>query len=202
MLVPKPRPERIDPPITLSRVLLTEGDTPQHFFEALAKDLGIAQQIEIRNFGGLRELGKYLKTFVTLASFKTKVASLGIVRDAEDDPATAKQSVETLVRQANVPQNVRVSIAILPDDLSAGMIETLCLRSVDTSPVFECIDGMVTCLDTKQMPLPAVRDKHILDFYLAATNKPQTFPGIAASQGAWPFTHTCFDSLKQFLQQL
>lgn len=204
MLIPSPRPERLNPPIQLEKLLLAEGETPANLFEELAKHLGLSDQIEIRSFGGISQFGKYVKTIASTADFKAKVKSLGIIRDAEHDPVGARQSITHGVQNANLPSGVTVKIAILPDDSTPGKIESLCLRSVQGHEVFECIEALVKCLENKNLGLPAdhLSHKHLLDFFLASIGKPQTFPGIAARQGVWPFDHAAFDEIRKFLQGL
>lgn len=104
-------------PISHEKMLLVEGETPSHLFEALATELGLRDSIEIRSCGGVTDLGRYLKTLVVTSGFKENVKSLGIARDAESDPAKAKQSVQTAIENANFGNNVSVAIAILPDAL-------------------------------------------------------------------------------------
>ncbi len=40
--------------VTYEKVLLVEGKTPCHLFEALAKEMKIDKTIEIRDFGGIQ----------------------------------------------------------------------------------------------------------------------------------------------------
>lgn len=61
MIVPRERAARLAVPVELSKLLLVEGETPSHFFEAMARDLGIADEIEIRSYGGVAQLGPFLR---------------------------------------------------------------------------------------------------------------------------------------------
>ena len=87
---PKPLPA----PISLTKVLLAEGDTPTHFVEALLRELGLSDSIEIRNFGGVRDLRTALSAIAATAEFQSRVVALGILRDAEDSALAARQSIE------------------------------------------------------------------------------------------------------------
>lgn len=204
MLVPNPR--ALVPPqaVILSKLLLAEGNTPAHFFDALLKSMGLDSHIEIRNYGGVKELGPFVRALASTTEFQEKVVSLGITRDAEDDPKAAMQSVEAAVKSATIASRVAVKIAILPDGTNAGMIETLCMRSVSSSPVLECIDQFMACVERKGIVLPVghSRAKHAVQLYLAAQSEPQMMPGIAAHRGAWPFSDPAFDAIKSFLQGL
>jgi hypothetical protein len=204
MRVPRERQAIGPTPVAHEKLLLVEGETPSHFFEALATVLGLENDIEIRNYGGISQLGLYLRTIASTLEFKEKVKSLAIARDAEDNPTGAKQSVEAAVASAGIGPHVSVRIAILPDEAAAGMIETLCVRSIESDPIYDCVTGFFDCLDTKQVALPVgpVRAKHIAQVFMAAKNCPQLFPGTAAYREVWPFSSPVFDSLKQFLTSL
>lgn len=56
-------------PVTLATLLLVEGNTPMHFFEALLRHLSLDNQIEIRNYGGIRDLTAYLATLIVTPRF-------------------------------------------------------------------------------------------------------------------------------------
>jgi len=53
-----PAPSQTLTPVTHSKLLLVEGDTPMHFLEKLLQDLGLSPQIEIRNFRGVKDFRK------------------------------------------------------------------------------------------------------------------------------------------------
>src|SRR6266702_3024919 len=102
MLPPKPpSAPQILTPISLSKLLLVEGDTPMHFFEKLLQHLGIAQQIEIRNFRGVKNFKQSLIDLSKTQEFQQLITSVGVVRDAEDKPAVdARKSVENALAAA------------------------------------------------------------------------------------------------------
>src|SRR5947209_13243057 len=127
-------PARVPPPppgpVTLSKLLLVEGDTPMHFFEALLRDLGLHNDIEIRNFRGVGDFKTFLVNLADTDEFKRLIISVGVVRDAEEKPATAaRAAVEYALTAAGLTPTrtppVRTSIFILPDNTNEGMIETL-----------------------------------------------------------------------------
>lgn len=205
MIVPSERQERPPVPVALAKVLLVEGETPLHFFEALAKHLGIETQIEIRSFGGIKQLGAFLKTLASTAAFQEKVTSLGIARDCENNPVAAQNSMDAAIQAANIDaQKVTVSTALIPNTQNPGMIESLMMQSVQGSTVIPCIDAFFNCAVSTGLEIPQGmnRDKHIAQVYMAAHDHVQMPPGIAASRGLWPFNHAAFDDLKAFLNSL
>jgi hypothetical protein len=57
--------------VSLSKVLLVEGETPSHFFDALAAHIGLDKIIEIRSFGGNQNLPSVLGALVKSHGFST-----------------------------------------------------------------------------------------------------------------------------------
>jgi hypothetical protein len=200
-------------PITLAKLLLVEGDTPMHFFEALLKDLGLHNDIEIRKFGGVGDFKTFLVTLASTDEFQRVVASVGVIRDAEDKPAAqARAAVEYAFTAAGLTSArtpaIRTAVFILPDDTKEGMIETLCMEAVKGEPTLaaahSCVEEFFACLTRNGISLPALPKlaKNKTQAYLATRMDVQMFPGIAASRGHWPFTSPVFDPLKQFLRSL
>lgn len=200
-------------PITLTKLLLVEGNTPMHFFEALLRHLGLDSQIEIRNYGGIRDLATYLTTLIATPAFQQLAKSLGIIRDAEDKPAAiARQSVENALAAAGLTPlrnpPIRTSIFILPDNTNPGMIETLCMEAVKNeaalAAAYRCVEDFFSCLSRSQIALPAlpVLAKHHAQAYLASRPEAQMFPGLAAYRGYWPWGNALFQPLIGFLQSL
>ncbi len=211
-MIPARQPVPPPPPITLSKLLVVEGDTPMHFFEALLRHLKLADQIEIRNFRGIGDLKTFIIDLARSAEFQRLVTSVGVVRDAENDSRSACQSVEDALAAAGLtPQRVPpigTAIFILPDNQRPGMIETLCMEAVasDSTLVdaFGCVQEFFACLHQRQVSLPAdiTFAKHHAQAYLATRSQVQLFPGLAAYRGYWPWDNPVFNSLRQFLQSL
>src|SRR5487761_1400602 len=116
MIVPGPRDAVLLKPIAHSKLLLAEGPTPVNFFEALCRFLGLGETIEIRSYGGINQLHPYRRAQVAGEDFRRYVHSLLIARDAEDDAAKAKQSVQTAIDAAKLHPSVKTQIAILPNE--------------------------------------------------------------------------------------
>ncbi|MBI3650791.1 MAG: hypothetical protein HY231_07050 [Acidobacteria bacterium] len=198
-------------PITYSKVLLVEGQTPFQFFKALLKNLGLDNQIEIRNFGGVRDVAAFLKALVGTDGFD-QVLSLGLVRDAEENALSAFDSVTDCLKRAslNSPSTPAarsqgtpvISIFILPDNTQSGMLETLYLQAVSNDSAMKCIDEFFDCLSGKGVQLPDNLDKARIQTYLASREKSGLLLGQAAHAGYLFWGHPAFDSLKQFLLSL
>lgn len=213
-MIPRPAPAPIPPlpPVSFPRLLLVEGDTPLHFFEAFLKHLGIAAVIEVRNFRGVPNLKPFLADLAGTAEFQTVVNSVGVVRDVETDAVAARQSVEGALQAAGLtPARVppiKTSIFILPDNTNPGMIETLCMRAVESEATLQaastCATEFFACLHKNGLSLPTEPKlaKNRAQAYLATRMDVQLFPGQAAYRGHWPWDSSVFDPLRQFLQAL
>ena len=203
MISPKERAARLPEPIKLPKLLLAEGETPTHFFEALLIEMGLSDTIEIHNYGGNSELAKTLRALAATAEFR-RVESILVTRDAEDDPNAASKSVDSAIKSISLGQSVKIQVAILPSELLPGMIETLCLSSVEGQPHFGCITDFFTSVEGKGVAIPSgpVRAKHVAQVYLATTEWPQKMPGTAAYKKVWPFDHPAFEPLRMKLANM
>lgn len=197
--------------IEQSRLLVVEGDDGRVFFQAMLQHLALPHAIQVMSFGGNRELAKYLQT-LTLSPRFAMVEAVGIVRDAETNPAGAFQSAQAAIAKAglNCPPSAgdrssgapAVSVFILPDATTPGMLETLCLRSVAERPALRCVEALFTCLDGQRVPRPSPMEKARAHAFLATCPKPNSQVGNAAHRGYWPLDNSCFDEVKSFLRQL
>ncbi len=202
-----PRPPKTAPPpvpVSLSKVLLVEGPTPTHFFEALLKELGLKDKVEIRDFDGVEHLRAFVRALAATSEFRLLVKSVGVVRDAETNAKAARQSAEDALAAAGLPEGVQTSVFILPDNKRPGMIETLCIDSVRQDPVFPCVEQFFKCVETQGVDLPgAPQDaKNYTQAFLATREDVELYPGIAAYRGYWPWDSPVFDDLKKFLEAL
>lgn len=176
-----------------------------------SEEMGLAVT-QVHDFRGKDQLPSFLKALKAAPDF-AKVKSLGIVRDADDDHDPF-QSVCTALTNAGLPtpklpgvfveENLRIGVFILPDNKTAGMLETLCLRSVADDPVMPCIEEYFECIQ-EQLPseeLPKAMEKAKVQAFLASRDESELLLGQAAHRGHWPWEHPVFDQVKQFLREL
>lgn len=127
-------------PINAPKQLLVEGRTPEILFRELVEHLKLTD-MQVRDYGDINNLTDYLRTFSRLPGFVEMVRSLGIIRDAEDKPASvAFESVCGSLGVANLPipsqpgimygELFRAGVFILPNCVDRGMLEDVCLESV------------------------------------------------------------------------
>jgi hypothetical protein len=193
-----------------STLLIVEGNEEVRFFGALADKL-VLQDVQIMPLGGKTQLRSRLKAVAATPGFSA-VTSLGLVRDANGDPAAAFQSVRDALVAAKLPapkrpiasagRSPRVTVMILPGEGNPGMLEDLCLRAVKKEPAMLCIDQFFQCLQQQRLPLPRLLSKAKVHAYLSS--KPETGKrlGEAAEAGYWPWEDRAFEQVKRFLKQL
>ncbi|MDP2896509.1 MAG: hypothetical protein Q8Q12_08100 [bacterium] len=202
-----PEPPRIG--ITASVVLVVEGRDEELFFSAFAKRLGLTT-LQVMGIGGKTKLRANLKALRDAPGFSS-VVSLGIVRDANNDPRAAFLSVSDALRDCglSVPREVgqpagrepRVMAFIVPDAQRSGMLEDLCLAAVRDDPAMPCLDPFFDCVEERTQ-LPAELSKAKVHAFLSSRPTPDLRLGEAAQKGYWPFENAAFETIKGFLREL
>lgn len=127
--------------------LLVEGNDHRNFFRAFIRHLEI-EDIQVRSFGGVKDLGRFLRAFVNQPGFRESVHRIGIVRDAENSAKDAFQSVRSSLDRAglSVPDRPEalsegkpiVSVLLLPGRGKSGMLETILCETFAGSAEGEC----------------------------------------------------------------
>ena len=186
---------RTKAPITSSVQLLVEGNDQRNIYEAMVAHLKLPD-IQVRNFGGVHELRRYLAAFVNVADFST-VRQLGIVRDAEASASSALESVQSALRNADLaapvgttalaPGEPNVGVLVLPDGADSGMLETLLCRTSAGAPVDRCIDEMFECVDAALSNGRKHPERRRCRAWLATRPEPHLSVGVAAKRatGIW-----------------
>jgi hypothetical protein len=194
--------------ITEPNLLLVEGDDDELFFRALMKAHGL-QDIQIINAKGTSKFETKLKVLSSSPQFRTRVVSLGVVRDADRNLDIAFKCVTDALESANLPvpesalvskgENPQVTVMILPGDGEPGMLEDLCLKSVESDPAMFCVEQYCRCLQQKCLSLPKNTSKAKVQVFLASRKEVGKRLGVAARDGCWPFHDVAFDEVKRFL---
>ncbi len=162
-------------PITESKVLAVEGKDEEKLFSALRAYLNLPN-IEIRELGGRYSFRAKISALKATSGFAEKVTSLGVVRDADENPAGAFQSVCDALEKASLPRPTAPlqpvgdapQVMILPDGETPGMLEDLCLRSVAEDPAMPCVDEYFRCLEERLEELPKNPSKAQVRAFLAS----------------------------------
>lgn len=200
------KPVEIKSPIQL----LVEGNDGRNFFEAFRDRLGLSR-MQIHDYGGVSELQRFLSAFVKASRFHD-VVRVGIVRDAEPSADRAFQSVQSALRNVDLPvpgcpgihsvnDSPYTATLILPEQ-DSGMLETVLNQSFAGTPVDACIDGFFDCIESTPGGVIHRPDKARANAYLSSTREPHVSVGVAAKKGYWNLDHEAFHPIRHFMQGL
>jgi|GEM_PF-223101 len=148
--------------ITKSKILLVEGKDEVNLFTELLVNLDLTD-IQVIEVSGKDKFPSKLEALVKKSSGYSKITSIGIVRDADDDPVGAFQSVCDAMSRLDLPKPKtplqpvtgppQITVMIVPDSATKGMIENVCLASVSDDPAMACVDQYFECLAENQRVL-------------------------------------------------
>ena len=206
---------------TASHLLLVEGKDEERFFSALLESelSGRVSECQVIPLGKDRFRPRLRGLAIHIRG--SSVRSVGVVRDADEHPAGALQSVCDALAAADFPRpglhgaivgtNPRVGIFVMPDGHSRGALEALCRRSVESEIAGSCVEQYLDCLKNRDgwgggiARNSAQRDKAFVHAYLASREDPARIRDSSsegAQQGVWDFRHEAFWPVTEFLRQL
>lgn len=127
-----------------------EGGDDLAVINGVAGSIGLAD-IQVEPFKGKDKLRNFLRDVQTRPEFsRNQVTAVGIVRDADADGVAAFQSVRDalLANGFKAPNGnggfavngIKTGILIVGPKGGKGMVEDLCLNSVNDRPEFPCVD--------------------------------------------------------------
>ena len=193
------------------QILLVEGKDEVNLLHALIRHrLPAAESdIQVIDAGGRDQFPSRLKAIRVAAQTRPTLRSIGVVRDADDNPEGAFQSVCNHLEKAEFPVPEHhashsggvpsVGVFVVPDGLESGAIETLCRRSVESSDTARCVELYLDCLEKCSALESRSLDKSFTHAYLAAARDPVARVGEGARKGAWNLDSRAFDELVDFL---
>ena len=218
MIWQQPEKQSLDRPIIAAAQLLVEGRTPEMFFRELVNELELSHRVDVRTFGSIGRLRPYLELFTSKPKFKEIATSLGIVRDAEAQPAhSAFQSICSALMKAALPAPdmmrifsgppLRIGVYVLPDCEREGMLETLCLEAAEEcegtteQKVLPCADEFLICAERAKTEYEN-RTKARFAAYALARGVAEAQLGRAAQKRVIPCHAKAFERLTRFLNEL
>jgi hypothetical protein len=197
--------------ITQSKLLLVEGPDDERFFTALLRRLHL-NGIQILAFTGKDNLRNFLPALVRATGFEQHANTIIVVRDADLDAQAAFQSVCSSLKKAGLPEpsaplqmasagGCTTAVVILPCMQKAGMLENVCLSSVQGDPAMRCVERFLECLSELKLPCqnPA---KARVQAFLASREEPGKRLGEAAEAGYWRWDAPAFAELTAFLKAI
>jgi len=215
--------------IKKEKLLLVEGKDEIHFFGALFRHINQID-IQVEMAGGGDNFKNEIPMLVKTRGFDG-LKKIAVIRDAEKKEAvnafkSAKNSLRKALKELNEskPLNQRIKyllpdapgifssgsppigIFIFPDNSRPGMLEDLCLKTVEDHPAMKCVNGFYDCCQKLKNP-PKNMAKSKAEAFLAAMPRPIRKTagdgvGLAAQKGYWNFDSDHLNPLKFFLSQL
>lgn len=133
------------------KVIAVEGKDEVNFFDALLRYLGITD-VEVRDVAGKENFKLKLPALVRMSGFSDVLA---VIRDADDDANGAFESIRDLLKKegfeppAQMNQfsegKPKIGIFIMPGNSDRGMLEDLCLKTVEDHPAMKCVKAFIDC---------------------------------------------------------
>ena len=200
------------------KLLLVEGKDEEGFFEALFKNKAI-QGIQAMESGGKEQFAKLLPEIVKLHDFK-EVSSLAVIQDADQKGTQVTfQSICSTLKNSNLsaPEQLesftsnspRIGVFIIFDKNNQGMLESLCLSTVESENLHKCINSFMECVEketisdgNREYKKPKNLHKARCRAFLAAMEEDTPSLGVAAKKGYWNFDSDKLQSLLDFLKKL
>lgn len=152
----------------VTKIILVEGPRDEAFFRALL-DQNEIQGFWVIQIGGKDSLGvslKNLRQSPTRIKIENKeielhfeqITHLAIIRDSDENPVQALQSVTATLKSAKLPaphnalewaaapenENLQVGFALLPDERTPGALEKYLIRSIEETTL-DCVKGFLAC---------------------------------------------------------
>jgi len=198
--------------IEKSKLIIVEGEEDEKIFRQLISHFKLTD-IQVSPTQGKTKLRSYLKALKTLREFYN-VVSIGIVRDADENPDGAFQSVCSALKHVGLAaprqplisagERPATSVLILPDINQKGMLEDIFLKSIENSTEMECVNKYFDCLKRNNLSLPKdiEMSKARVHVYLASKPRPDLRLGESVSAGYWNLENNIFKKIKDFLYQL
>jgi hypothetical protein len=200
--------------ITNKFLLLVEGKDEIEFFNALFKYMNI-DGVQIHEVEGKNNFSKNIKQIKDSPDDGFSiVTNLGIIRDADDNAKAAFDSICYHLNQNKIapPKNIgivenidkrKIGIFIMPNNKDNGMLETLCLESIESTCCYKEMNIYIECLQNLYKNNKSFNvDKAKSQVYLASKIPMKNRLGLGAEAGHWNFNHSAFIKIKTFLKEL
>jgi len=187
--------------IVKTKLLVVEGVDALHFCISALDAYGV-DDVQVMDFGGVRDLTAYLKSLSLFPGYDN-VKTIVIARDAESDPVAAINSVRSSFKQTSlpVPQNpfeftgatLKTAFMIFPgyevQALTPGTLEDLCLDVVKDCSTFDCVNAYIQCLQSNGHEIKRPHKAKLHTYLSGKSDFVGLKIGEAAKAGAWDWDH-------------
>lgn len=195
--------------IELPILLAVEGKDEVNFFETYFLKNGL-KTVQVVDVGGQNQFKNLFPLLTKTPGFKN-IRALGIIRDAETDPDAVSRSIKDQLVKSKLPSPQspgifedgppRVGYFVVPSFNRAGMLENLCIDSVQETPKLLLADILVSEAGSLPEP-PSNKPKAIVQAYLACMPEIVNSIGVAAKKDYWNFSADAFKEMFQFVAEL
>ncbi len=189
--------------IVYPKLLIGEGQDEVRFFEAFLRHLKIAN-VQVIGYGGKQKLRQFVGTLPRIPGF-AGLESLGVTRDADDDPAAAAQSIDSALQATVFPGALKVTKYVMPGRESSGALESVCMSAFAGLPIERCIERYLLCATeagcVNEWSIGNAA-KARLQTWLAVQSSPGFRLGEAAQAGLIQWDSPAFDDLRSFITSL
>ncbi|MFC2155570.1 DUF3226 domain-containing protein [Acidobacteriota bacterium] len=191
-------------------LLVVEGKDEVNFFEALLREIGMNENVDVRETEGKDKFKELMPAFTITTGFNL-IEKIAVIRDADNNSNDAFKSVIDVLKKNGLKPPKKpgefsrgipsVGVFIMPDNTSTGMLEDLCLDTVMDHPAMKCVDTFIDCVrDLKEPPKNISKSK--VQAYLAAKPEIKNSLGVGAQKGYWDLKSKNLRPLISFLEQL
>ncbi|MGV8120130.1 MAG: DUF3226 domain-containing protein [Candidatus Xenobiia bacterium LiM19] len=196
--------------INKSTIIVVEGADEENLFESLLKKLGVSDY-DVKKVEGKGNFKTKLPTLIKGSGFRSNVKTLLVVRDADENAESAFESIKNIIKKAGLKAPPkpgefskgvpRIGIFIMPGSSDKGMLEDLCLRSVEKHPAMKCVNEFSNCISKLDIP-PRNLSKARAQAFLAAMPEIINCVGLGGRKNYWDFDSPAFSDLREFLKKL
>lgn len=201
------------------KLLLAEG-VDVHRFLIYAITSYEKSDVQVINFGGIDELRLFIENLKNMVNF-SKVKTLVIARDAETNLTSAIDKVRSALENAglakpskpfeyNSDNNIKIAFMFFPGldehgQCQTGRLEDLCLATVATDTLLNCVDAFLKCAHENQENNEELKHpwKSRLYAYLAGKDDHAGKKlGQAAKDKVWNLNHPIMAPFKKTIQEM
>jgi len=194
--------------ILKEKLLIVEGKDEENFFNEFINIMSL-NDIQIHSLEGTGSFRAKLGAVVDTNGFDN-VKVLGIERDADEDPQATFISICDALREYGLPvptecispvnASRKVSVMVIPTQSDKGMLEDICLKSIENDHSFKCTENYFNCLIKSGIDINPDLSKRKVQAFLCSKPELVSCLGLAAKKGYWPFDDRAFDNIRKFLE--
>ena len=192
-----------------------EGKDEVSFFTALLKKKGI-REIQIQESGGKEQFAELFKAIKKDPGFDN-ISSLAVIHDADQNATASFESVCSTLKNHRFEEPTQIGsftqgtpkigiFIISDDDKEKGMLESLCLSTIESKDIIKCVDSFMKCInkltDNPNYKQPKNIHKARCRAFLSAMEEDTPSLGVAAKKGYWNMDSDKLNLLLDFLRKL